>query len=89
MPVLLFCTCQEERYQARTQKAKEIHMKSQFESFIKQCFRKDRISGMYKLNENHPNCDLDTFEALEAEGYMIEKEDGYYLKEEYAIEYFG
>jgi len=64
-------------------------MKSQFESFIKQCFRKDRISGMYKLNENHPNCDLDTFEALEAEGYMIEKEDGYYLKEEYAIEYFG
>lgn len=58
-----------------------------FEEFIHKCFF-HQPDGTYKLNENHPGCDLETFEAMMEEGYLKETDDGYFLKPEYAKIYF-
>lgn len=58
-----------------------------FENFIRKCFIKED-NGTYRLNENHPGCDLETFEAMMEEGYMDETDDGYFLKPEYVEKYF-
>ncbi len=62
-----------------------------FENFIHKCFFKDvDVNGniICRLNENHPDCDLETFEAMMEEGYLEETDEGYFLKPEYVKEYF-